>query len=67
MRLLLDTHTLIWFLEGNSSLSHSANSAISDSENEKYVSVVSLWEMAIKQSIGKFSSTIDLDSLPDLL
>lgn len=55
MRLLIDTHILIYFLEGNSSLADSHRQIIVDSENEVLLSVASLWEMAIKISIGKLS------------
>lgn len=53
MRIMLDTHILIWFLEGDSSLSISRRKIISKIENEIFVSVASLWEMAIKISLGK--------------
>jgi PIN domain nuclease of toxin-antitoxin system len=53
MNLLLDTHTLIWFLDGNSQLSNIARSAIEDNAHTSYVSVASLWEIAIKVSLGK--------------
>ena len=64
MKLLIDTHALIWFLEGSSSFSAKARRRIEDETNEKYVSVASIWEMAIKISIGK----LRLDfALPDLV
>lgn len=49
---LLDTHTLIWFLEGNTILSQTARQAIESSRNN-YVSIASLWEIAVKISIQK--------------
>lgn len=55
MRLLLDTHILIWFLEGNLSLSTSRQQIINDSTNKVFVSIASLWEMAIKVSVGKLN------------
>ena len=48
MRLLLDTHALLWLLKGSSELSHEARGAIFDAENEKLLSVGSLWEISIK-------------------
>jgi len=54
MNLLLDTHTFLWFIVGDSSLSQTARSAIEDVNNNRYLSVASLWEIAIKVSIGKF-------------
>lgn len=55
MRLLIDTHILIWFLEGNNSLSNSHQQIIADSSNEILLSIASLWEIAIKISIGKLT------------
>jgi PIN domain nuclease of toxin-antitoxin system len=52
---ILDTHTLIWFMEGNTFLSTNAQKAIEDEENIKYVSIVSLWEIAVKISPGKLT------------
>lgn len=48
MNLLLDTHTLIWFLEGDENLSANALSAIQNPANTCFVSSASLWEIAIK-------------------
>lgn len=50
---LLDTHTLIWFLEGDPQLSSKAKNIILDIDNQLFVSTASLWEMAIKISIKK--------------
>lgn len=55
MRILIDTHILIWFLEGNNSLSKSRRQIIADSANDVFVSIASLWEMAVKISIGKLT------------
>jgi PIN domain nuclease of toxin-antitoxin system len=59
VRLLLDTHTLIWWVTGNPALPHRARAAIGQSE-EALVSAASAWEMAIKVSLGRLSSEIDL-------
>ena len=53
MILLLDTHTLLWFLRDDPSLSASAKTFIEDGQNRKLVSVASCWEIAIKASLGK--------------
>jgi len=53
MNLLLDTHTFLWFIAGNTNLSAAARSAIEDVNNNRYLSVASLWEIAIKVSIDK--------------
>ena len=53
MKFLLDTHALIWSAMDSKKLSASAKSAILDTKNEIYVSVVSLWEISIKYSTGR--------------
>jgi PIN domain nuclease of toxin-antitoxin system len=53
MRLLLDTHTFIWFAPDDPKLTASAKAAIEDESNEKWFSIASVWEMAIKHSVGK--------------
>ena len=55
MQLLIDTHILIWFLEGNNSFSKSRRQFITNSNNDIFVSIASLWEIAIKISIGKLT------------
>ena len=50
---LLDTHTAIWFFNGNESLSQTANNIIRDLSNEVFISISSVWELAIKIGIGK--------------
>ncbi len=63
MKLLLDTHTLLWFIAGSASLSAYARSLIEDAEYEKFVSIASIWETAIKVSIGKMSLSAPFDVL----
>lgn len=53
MKYLLDTHTLLWFLQGDKKLSDKARQFIDNPNNEKFLSVVSLWEIAIKVSLEK--------------
>lgn len=50
---LLDTHTLIWFIGGNKELSETARQAIEGENATNFVSIASLWEIAIKMSLGK--------------
>jgi PIN domain nuclease of toxin-antitoxin system len=59
---ILDTHTLIWFMEGNAFLSENARKAIEDEENVKYISIASLWEIAVKISLGKLTLKKKFDS-----
>lgn len=63
MKLLLDTHALLWFIAGDTRLSLSARSLIEDAGNEKFVSVASIWEIAIKVSVGKMSLLAPFDDL----
>lgn len=63
MKLLLDTHTLLWFIAGSPELSLSARNLIEEESNEKFVSIVSIWETAIKVSIGKMTLTASFNDL----
>jgi PIN domain nuclease of toxin-antitoxin system len=54
VRLLLDTHALLWFLLNDRQLSGNAKSIIADSGNDVLVSPASYWEIAIKISLGKY-------------
>jgi PIN domain nuclease of toxin-antitoxin system len=58
MRALLDTHSFIWFVEGDARLSPNARQIITDPTNEVLFSAASLWEIAIKVSIGKLALTL---------
>jgi PIN domain nuclease of toxin-antitoxin system len=53
MRLLLDTHVFLWYVGEPSRLSDDARTALRNSENEVYLSVVSIWETIVKHQIGK--------------
>jgi PIN domain nuclease of toxin-antitoxin system len=53
MNALLDTHTVLWYLQGNSNLSSKARNIIEQKQNILYFSIASLWEIAIKQGLGK--------------
>ena len=53
MRLLLDTHAFLWWLEGNRRLSGTARRAIEDAANDIVVSAVSAWEITTKHRVGK--------------
>lgn len=59
MRLLLDTHIVLWALLGDSALPTFASRALVDSANLRFVSVASLWEVAIKRSTGKLAFPLD--------
>lgn len=61
MRLLLDTHALLWFLSGDEKLSGVARALVEDDGNEVLVSAGSLWEIAIKLSLGKLGMSIPFE------
>ncbi len=55
MRLLLDTHTFLWFIGGEAALIPYARQLIEDPTNERLLSIASLWEMAIQVSLGRLT------------
>ena len=68
MRLLLDTHVLIWWLAGDPVLSADAKAAVADPDNEALVSAVSAWEIATKYRIGKLPQAAILAAdMPEIL
>lgn len=52
-RLLLDTHALIWWMNGSSQLGPLSKQLIAERNNQIYVSAASIWEMSIKRQMGK--------------
>ncbi len=58
MRLLLDTHVLLWWLTESRALPEIAREAISDPNSVVFVSVVSVWEIAIKRALGKLDFSV---------
>ncbi len=63
MKLLLDTHTFLWFLDDSPHLSHYARKLIEDGANDVFLSAGGLWEMAIKVSLGKLSLAQPFETL----
>ena len=53
MKLLLDTHTFLWFVNNSPGLTTQARDLLEDEFNELYLSAASAWEMAIKSSMGR--------------
>jgi len=53
VQLLLDTHTLLWWLDGDASLSLSAREAIAEEDNDVFLSAASAWEITTKYRLGK--------------
>ena len=62
-KLLLDTHTLLWWLSDHPRLGVKAKSLIAEPRNVVYVSAISPWEISIKKSLGKLFTTENLDQL----
>jgi PIN domain nuclease of toxin-antitoxin system len=60
MKLLLDTHVLLWWLDDPRRLSTEAAAAIRDPANEVFVSAASAWEIAIKKALGKLDAPNNL-------
>jgi PIN domain nuclease of toxin-antitoxin system len=62
LRLLLDTHALLWWLADDGSLTHEAREAISAPESLVAVSAASAWEISIKKALGKLEAPGDLEA-----
>lgn len=68
MKLLLDTHVLLWAVSEPNQLTVAARDGLEDGTNDVYVSVVSAWEIAIKQSLGKLELSKPAEQwLPEVL
>ena len=63
MRCLIDTSTFLWFISGDSRLSHKSKTIISEIDNEIFLSIASLWEIAIKMSIAKLELSMSYEDL----
>ncbi len=63
MRLLLDTHLVLWALADSPRLSRRARDHLADPENECWASSASVWEIAIKVALGKYSLGVPLSDL----
>ena len=61
MRILLDTCTFLWLAEGDPALSAHAREAIVDPSNEVYLSPISVWEIVIKQALGRLMLKLSAD------
>jgi len=67
MKLILDTHIIIRLVNGDTSIDPAIVRLIDDQSNQKYVSAVSLWEIAIKVSIGKLKMGGTISQIEKLL
>lgn len=64
MKLLLDTHTFLWLVDGSPNLSAAAAGALTDPSNDLFLSAASVWELAIKIGNGKLTLR---DSIEDFV
>jgi len=67
MDLLLDTHAFIWFISGDTALPQKVVDAIKNVENKCFISIASLWEIAIKSSLKKLELKSDFNRITDQL
>jgi len=67
MKYLIDTNIFIWFIEGDSLLPKKFEEIISDSDNEIYISIASIWEITIKKSNGNLEFKKDFFKTLNLL
>jgi len=63
VKLLLDTHTLLWLVDGDAKLSSTAAALIVDPANDAFVSIASMWEVAIKSGLKKLTLSADYRTL----
>ena len=62
-RLLLDTHTFLWWLADDTALGDTCRELIGDGHNEVYVSAATTWEISIKRRLGKLEAPPDIDGI----
>ena len=67
MKILLDTHALLWYQDDFDRLSKKVKSLIRDEDNDVFVSIVSIWEIAIKSNLGKLALDFELTELKHML
>lgn len=67
MDILLDTHTFIWFFNGDEQLSFKARKLIEDLKTRKFVSIASIWEVAIKIGLKKLFFDGNVNEVAELI
>lgn len=67
MNYILDTHAIIWFLNGDDKLSGISKNIIENPENNKFISIATIWEIAIKISLNKFKFDKGFKKFLDLI
>jgi PIN domain nuclease of toxin-antitoxin system len=63
VRVLIDSHTFLWWRGGSSALGTTARDAIADPANEVLISIAALWELTIKQSSGRLTFPTSLEAM----
>jgi PIN domain nuclease of toxin-antitoxin system len=58
MRLLLDSHAILWYVDQDHLLSRTAHAAITDPANDLLISAASIWEIAVKAGLGKLNLSL---------
>jgi PIN domain nuclease of toxin-antitoxin system len=61
LKILLDTCTFLWLAEGDPGLSNRARDAITDPSNEAFLSPISVWEIIIKQALGRLELKVPVE------
>lgn len=67
MNLLLDTHVLIWWMQGSERIGDHAKAALFDAGAQVWLSAASVWEMAIKSALGKLDLGVPLEEAVPML
>ncbi|PWS32163.1 type II toxin-antitoxin system VapC family toxin [Pedobacter paludis] len=67
MPFLLDTHTFIWFINGDSTLPKEVIAKIKNLDNQCFLSIASIWEIAIKIELNKLALISGFDKIEDFL
>ena len=67
MRLLLDTHAFIWFVDNDKKLPNNAKIQIENPNNTIFISIASLWEIAIKISLEKLDVSVSIEEMVNLI
>jgi len=63
-KLLLDTHVLLWAIGNSAALSSRVTEYLSNDKNEVFISAISLWEIALKHSMGKLELNFAVEDIP---
>lgn len=67
MKLLLDTHTFIWYVEDDARLPETTKEIIKSEENTILISIASLWEISIKTSLNKLTLKASIEEIINLI